>query len=215
MFKSVLPEEFNAALFESPPSPAFREHFARFTSFQAWLEQDAKVHDGTLVVSGSFQAPALCTLITGNLRVDDVVDLRTALDEVGLFIVIGNVSCRHFVSNYGMCSFIDGDLDARESIINGFPDSALSVVGTLRTRLFIGRDIWAEVGSGAEIEYGEGYCLPFGYTKPAQQAIRPRHDEAATAKVVTAPASGEGYVFDVEPFVEHISAGQPIFRAAQ
>jgi hypothetical protein len=212
MFRSVTAEEFNAALADSPPSPAFREHLARFVSFDEWLALDAKVHDGNLRVSGSFGAPGLCTLIAGHLDVDGTIDLRNDYDEGGLFIVIGNVTCRHFVSNYAACSFVDGDLEARESIINGFSDSALSVVGTLRTRLFIGRDIWAEVGAGAEIEYGEGYCLPFGYTDPERQAIMPRHDEAATARVVVPPTNDEGYVFDVEPFVDRISAGQPIFR---
>lgn len=211
MFRSVAAEEFKAILADSPPSPAFQEHLARFVSFDEWLAQDARVHEGNLRVSGSFRAPGLCTLVTGHLDAD-VVDLRHDFDEGGLFIVIGNVHCRHFIGNYGVCSFVDGDLDAGEAVINGFADSALSVVGTLRTRLFIGRDIWAEVGTGAQIDYGEGYCLPFGYTDPAREAICPRHDEVATAKVVVPPAKGQGYMFDVEPFVSRISAGQPIFR---
>jgi hypothetical protein len=122
------------------------------------------------------------------------------------------VRCRHFISEYGKCSFIDGDLEATQSIMNGFSDSSLSVIGTLRTRLFIGCDIWAEVGAGAEMDYGAGYCLPIGYRDPEAEAIIPRHDEDETAKIVVAEPNPEGHLLNVEQFVDRIRSGQPIFR---
>lgn len=212
MVRSVTAQEFREALEASPASPALREQLARFVSFAPLMEQEAALHEGNLEVSGPFRAPGLCTLIVGNLDVDGVVDLRTDFEEGGLFIVIGNVRCRHFVSEYGKCSFIDGDLEASESIMNGFSDSSLSVIGTLRTRLFIGCDIWAEVGAGAEMEYGVGYCLPIGYRDAAGEAIAPRHGEEETARIVAAGPRAEGYLLSVDQFVERIRAGQPIFR---
>jgi hypothetical protein len=212
MFRTVSRREFKDALEASPGSPAFREQLGRFVSFDDSLDLEAMVGDGDVRIAGSFKAPALCTLITGNLRVDDVVDLRTSFDTGGLLIVIGNVTCRHFISEYGTCSFIDGDLEASDSVINGFSDSSLSVVGILKTRLFIGADIWAEVGSGAVMEYGVGYCLPFGYKNAAEQAISPRHDEDATAKIVTPARKPEGYLFEAEQFSDLIRAGRPIFK---
>jgi hypothetical protein len=212
MVRSVSAQGFREALEACPASPALREQLARFVAFDGPMEQEAVVHEGDLEVSGSFRAPGLCTLIAGNLDVDGVVDLRTNFEEGGLFVVIGNVRCRHFISEYSKCSFIDGDLEAAESIMNGFSDSALSVIGTLRTRLFIGCDIWAEVGAGAEMEYGVGYCLPIGYRNAAAEAIRPRHGEEETAGIVAAAPRSEGYLLRVDQFVDRIRAGQPIFR---
>ena len=212
MFRSVSREEFKDALADSAASPAFREVYGRFISFDKLLDNEAMVHDGDLRVRGSFRVPALCTLITGDLIVDDVIDLQTDYDAGGLFIVIGNVKCRHFISEYEAQGFVDGDLEARDSIINGFSDSSLNVIGTLRTRLFIGCDIWASVGAGAIMDYGVGYCLPIGYSNAAAAAIEPQHSEDATARIVTPVPKTEGYLFEADTFAELIRAGRPIFR---
>jgi hypothetical protein len=213
MARSVGRQEFKDALADCAASPAFREVYARFVSYDKLLDMDAMIHDGDLKVQGSFKVPALCTLITGNLTVDDAIDLQNKnFDGGGLFIVIGNVTCRHFISEYEANSFIDGDLEARDSIINGFTDSSLNVIGTLRTRLFIGCDIWATVGGGAIMEYGEGYCLPIDTSDAAGEAIRPQHDEDATVKRVTLPPKAEGYLFDAYEFAQLIRAGKPIFK---
>jgi hypothetical protein len=212
MFRSVSRQEFKDALANSAASPAFREVYGRFISFDNLLDNEAMVHDGDLRVQGSFRVPALCTMITGDLIVDDVIDLQTDYDAGGLFIVLGNVRCRHFISEYEAQGFIDGDLEARDAIINGFSDSSLNVIGTLRTRLFIGCDIWASVGAGAIIDYGVGYCLPIGYSNAGAEAIEPQHDEDATVRIVTPAPKSEGYLFEADTFAELIRAGRPIFK---
>jgi hypothetical protein len=212
MSRRVDRSEFLTLLEEAPASPAFREHFASFASFDTLIDAEAMVEDKGLRLAGPFKRPGLCTLILGDLVVDGTVDLQTNFEEGGLFIVIGSVVCRHFIGDFGTVSIVDGDLTARDAVINGFGDSALSVMGSLHTRLFIGCDIWAEVGGGAQMDYGIGYCLPIGYADAEREAIMPRHGEAATARMVTPPPQSEGYLFEAETFAQLIRAGQPIFR---
>jgi hypothetical protein len=184
---------------------------SRLISFDEWMDTQAAIHAGPLRVAGSLRAPALCTLITGDLDVEDVLDIQND-DERGLFIVVGNVRCRHFISYYDCCSIVDGNLDASQSLINGFSDSGLWVTGALRTRLFIGFDIWAEVGAGAVMDYGIGYCLPIGYADAAAEAINPLHSEEETARIVVPKPAEDGYGFNTKQFVDLIRAGKPIFR---
>jgi hypothetical protein len=212
MFRFVSGKEFCAALVDSPTSPLFEEMLGRLVPFDALMNEQAAVCDSPLKVSGSLRAPALCTLITGDLDVGDVLDLGSDYDEDGLFVVVGNVRCRHFIGHYSTCCVVDGDLDAKLSLMNGFGDSGLWVVGTLTTRLFIGADIWAEVGAGAVMDYGVGYCLPIGYTIAGADAIWPRHSEKETAELVLAEPNAKGYLFRVEQFVDRIRAGRPIFK---
>jgi hypothetical protein len=212
MFRSVTGDEFRQALADSPASPLFWETFERFVSFDAKMNQSAAVHDGPLKVADSLTVPALCTLITGGLEVGGVLDLQNEWDGGGLFIVTGNVCCQHFISDYACCSFIDGDLDATQSLINGYFDSSLTVMGTLSTRLFIGADIWAEVGAGAVMDYGAGYCLPIGYSVAGAEAIVPRHSEEETLRLVLPAPNPKGYLLRAEQFDDLIRAGQPIFR---
>lgn len=210
-FRFVSGDEFRRALADCPASDTFREIMSRLMSFDDWMNTQAAIHEGGLHVAGSLEAPALCTLITGDLDVEDVVDIRNDADR-GLFIVVGSVRCRHFISHYDSCSIVDGGLEASQSLINGFPDSGLWVVGALQTRLFIGMDIWAEVGAGAIMDYGIGYCLPIGYADAAAEAIRPLHSEQETERIVVPKPTETGYGFDVGQFVDRIRAGQPIFR---
>jgi hypothetical protein len=210
-FRFVSGNEFRQALADCPASHTFREVMSRLMSFDDWMNTQAAIHEGPLKIAGSLRAPALCTLITGDLDVEDVVDVRND-EERGLFIVVGDVRCRHFIGYYDSCSIVDGDLDARQSVINGFSDSGLWVTGALRTRLFIGFDIWAEVGAGAVMDYGIGYCLPIGYSDAAEEAINPLHDEEETARVVVPKPAESGYGFEAKQFVDLIRAGKPIFR---
>jgi hypothetical protein len=212
-FRSVSGDEFRQALADCPASYTFREVMSRLISLDDWMDTQAAIHEGPLQVAGSLEAPALCTLIIGDLDVEDVLDIRNDAEH-GLFIVVGNVRCRHFISYYGCCSIVDGDLDASESLMNGFPDSGLWVTGALHTRLFIGFDIWAEVGAGAVMDYGIGYCLPIGYVDAAAEAINPLHSEEETERVVVPKPPEGGYGFEVRQFVDLIRAGKPIFRDA-
>ena len=214
MFRPVKSAEFNAALRDSPASARFRDTYAKLMNFDAWIDQDAVVHVGDIRRSGSFSSAALCTLIIGDVEIDGTIDLgpEGGHDEGGLFIVIGNVTCRNFIGHYGKCCLIDGDLVATDAIINAFGDSGLWVVGSLRTKLFIGADIWAEVGGRPFMDYGVGYCLPLGYDGEEDMALYPAHDEDETAAVVVPEPSDDGYAWSAEDFAPLIRAGKPIFR---
>jgi hypothetical protein len=213
MFQSVCCVGFRAAMANARRTPLFDRTLDLFISMEDLIDEQAVVHDGNLKISGSFVAPALCTLITGDLEVSDFVDLRRDGGyERGLFIVLGALRCRDFISEYGCHTFVDGDLEAEQSILNGFSDSTLTVTGALKTRLFIGADVWALVGAGAVIEYGEGYCLPIGYCDAARQAIWPQNDEDETAAVIRVDPNAERFKFDAETFAELVRAGMPVFK---
>lgn len=202
--------QFEEAVEDCAASPSFREQFARFAGFDEMLETEAFVHAGDLRIKGSYRAPGLCTLITGYLHVEDVLDLNPRFDEGGLFIVIGDLGCRHLVGDYGAMTFVDGDLTARDTVITGFRKSVLSVVGTLRTRLFVGCDGAAFVGAGAEIEYGVGHCVPMG--ELGAPPILPRKGEKATARAVVPKPNAKGWMFEPEQFATLIREGRTVFR---
>ncbi|WP_342362634.1 hypothetical protein [Terrarubrum flagellatum] len=189
-FEQVTPEQFADELTRAPSTDTFRKQYARFrpATGDGWNGPDFMIHRGPLRVKGNFQAPGYCMLILGDLIVDGLIDLQNpnekGFDEGGLFIVLGDVISLSFSSEYGKCVFIDGDLQSRDMIINAFGDSSLIVTGLLTTKFFYGEDIWAEVGDGADIEYGYGYCLPIGYSDATRQAIRPRRGADAVLKAL-------------------------------
>ncbi len=208
-FRKASLAEFKAVL-DASGSQRLAAQLLRFESFDHWIASGASIHRGDLTVAGNLKAPAYCTLIDGQLDVAGNLDLRnTWFQEGGLFIVLGNVTCRHFIGEYGKQVFIDGDLEARDAVLAAFHDSALIVTGGLSTRLFIGCDIAAEVGDGAAMEYGIGMCVPLG---GAGREYVPLNGEAATARAVWPEPHEEGYLFDAEQFVERIDAGLPILR---
>ena len=159
---------------QAPPRRRFRKQYPRFVPH---VGESYMLHLGHLKSTGHFRAPGFFTLITGNLHVDGIVDLQTpdGFDEGGLFVVLGDLICHSFFNEYGKCTFVDGKLDARDLLVNAFGDSSLVVTRHLCTNFFFGEDIWADVGGGASMEYGVGYCLPIGFTAAAAEAITPRH----------------------------------------
>jgi hypothetical protein len=215
VFKSVSPEEYSQLLDDAPASPAFRSEFARYKPgyYEGWSGPDCMVHQGDLKISGDFTAPGFYTLIVGNLVVDGHVSLQNSydkgFDEGGLFIVIGDVRCRSFSNEYGKMTFMDGDLEAEDLILNSYEDSSLTVIGTLKTYFFYGIDIWAEVGIGAVMEYGVGYCLPIGYTDGEDQVIRPRHDEETSLSLLDFEKTS--YI-ENEAFTDRIHEGRSVFK---
>lgn len=211
MARTATGAEFREALERSSASPSFFEQFARFEPFDRLIDQDAAIHDGTLATDGVFRAPALCTLVTGNVAAG-IVDLSAGFDAGGLFIVLGDVTCRHFIGHYGVQCFIDGDIAATGAILTGFEDSSMSVIGTLRTRLFVGADIVCEVGCGADIDYGIGCCAPLGYERTGEPFILPRHGEDEAARIVAVAREPTGFALDVEKCADLVRSGRPLFR---
>lgn len=213
-FESVSADAFERALADGAASPAFREQYARSSPvlYDGWNGPNFQVHRGNLTVADDFTAPGLATLIFGDLTVGGFVDLRNdgtnGFDEGGLFVVLGSVRCRIFAAHYGKCSFVDGDLVAEDLLLNGYQDSSLVVTGSLRTRFFLGDDICAEVGGGAEMEYGIGYALPLGEDAIAS-AIRPRHGEAASRALLAVDDPDEQ---GAGTLMRRVREGRPTFR---
>jgi len=131
-------------------------------------------------------------------------------DEGGLFIIVGNVRCTAFSGHCGKCTFVDGDLNASELILNAYEDSSLVVTGDLKTKLFYGKDIWAEVGGVADFEYGEGYCLPIGWRDAARQLIEARRD--TPAHLVLQPDLVDESALNTYEARARLSRGQSILR---
>jgi hypothetical protein len=184
-FEKISAMQFAAAIGEGPASPSFYEQYARFLPAIAKNDEGYMLHRGSLSVPGDFTTPALCTLIIGDLNVEGLVSLENpGYDEGGLFVVLGSVHCKAFRGHYGKCSFVDGDLEADDLIVNAYEDSTLVVIGSLKTFYFLGRDVWAEVGAGAVMTYGQGFCLPIGYTEAPEQVIEAQHDEAMSEDLI-------------------------------
>jgi hypothetical protein len=217
LFEEVTPEEFAALIASSPCSDVFRREFARFSPrcYEGWDGPDFRVRRGDLALAGDLDDGGFFTLILGDLSVGGLIDLQNpydkGFDEGGLFVIIGNVSCKYFANEYGKCAFVDGALEAKEAIIAAFEDSALVVTGDLRTRFFYGCDIWAEVGGAARMEYGDGYCLPIGYSAPAREAIRPRNSRESSMRLLDWSA-GDDEIMPPTDFLKRIRAGAPIFK---
>ncbi|MGX1317291.1 hypothetical protein AB7M17_000744 [Bradyrhizobium sp. USDA 377] len=205
-FAKVTAAEFNALLKQNG-SARFQRELARYDFFVP--QGDCAVHRGSLSVPGALPASAANMLVLGDLSADGLLDLGEDGAECGCFIVLGNVACSAFANAYGKCVMIDGNLEADEIIVNSFEDSALTVTGHLRTYFYHGIDIWAEVGGRAEMEYGDGYCLPIGYTAAAAEAIEPRHDRDASLRRLS---FGNGASVDPQDFLDRLKNGQPIFR---
>ena len=196
-----------------------RRQYARFSpsDYDGWEGPDYRIHDGDLVVDGNLTNAGFNTMVTGSITATGFVDLgnphtepnNLGFDEGGLFLSVGSVTCRALAGEGGKCTFIDGDLRAPDFVLNAFEDSSLIVSGRLETRFFLGEDIWAEVGRGAEIDYGIGYCLPIGYTSAGAQAIKPRHTPEQSLARLTFNYANR----DLKPFYEAALSGRSIFKA--
>jgi hypothetical protein len=212
-FESVTPEQFAAVLSESPASQTFRRVLAgldRAMLFGGGRGVNYIVHRGALKVARRFSPPAFHTLLIGDLIVDGLVDAHYPdADEGGSLIVIGNVACDVFANDYSKGTIIDGDLTASELILNAYEDSGLWVAGDLKTHFFFGEDIWAEVGGKAEMTYGDGYCLPIGYSDASLQAVWPKHDLETSLRHLNIP---DAAALDAGRFKKLLASGDQLFR---
>jgi hypothetical protein len=209
-FQKVTRAEFDGIIAGSG-SEAFQRLVGRYDiALKSHEPDDCVVHRGSLSAAKLLQAPAFATIVHGDVTVDGLVDLGNpeGFDEGGLFLVFGNVTCCAFAGTYAKCAFIDGNLVARDLILNSFEDSALVITGSLRTRFFYGQDIWAEVGGSAEMEFGDGYCLPIGYTEAVAQVIEPRHDRDASLRRLD--FEDTDYI-EPQAFLERLRSGQSVF----
>jgi hypothetical protein len=193
-------------------SKIFRQQLTRY-DLAPFKSGDCVVHRGHISAPDFLQVPAFKTIILGDLTVDGLVDLGgpDSYEEGGLFIVLGHVACTSFASGYGKCTFVDGNLEADSLILNAFDDSALVVTGNLRTHFFYGRDIWAEVGGVAEMHFGDGYCLPIGYTDAGYQAVKPIHDRETSLRRLDFEDTD---FIEAHRFLDRLRNGRSVFKQA-
>lgn len=214
-FESVSAEAFAEAVAAGPSTQLFKAQYGRLRpqAYEGWAGPDYQIHRGPLMLAGTFTAPGFLTLVIGDLTVDGLIDLQNpydkGFDEGGLFIVMGDVTCRSFANEFGKCAVIDGTLKVRDMLVNHFEDSALVVTGDLTTHFFYGQDIWAEVGGVASMEYGEGYCLPIGYNDASTQAIYPKHDEEESLELL---AAADLVQADSRHLLRLLRDGKPVFK---
>ena len=212
-FESVTAEQFAAAISQSPASQTFRRVLGKLDHkalFAGGPGRNYIIHRGPLKLARRFSPPAYHTLLIGDLIVDGVVDAHYPdAEEGGSLVVIGNVACDVFVNDYSKGAIIDGNLTASELILNAYEDAGLWVAGDLKTYFFFGEDIWAEVGGKAEMTYGDGYCLPIGYSDAAAQAIWPEHDLETSLGQLNFPDKGG---LDASQFKKRLASGDQIFR---
>lgn len=211
MFKKCGSAQFDGAI-SSKGSKPFREHFERLCDLSYFIDRDGAIAYAQSRADTSFKPPASCTMVVGDLAVDGIVDLGPGTDEPGLFIVLGNLRCHSLIGGDHVIILIDGDLTAQDAVVNGFEHASLSVMGTLRTKLFIGEDVWAMVGGKAVMEYGDGYCLPLDYDDAEVEAIRPVNGKSETIAVVSLPPRPRGYFLSSDAFANRLRAAQPIFK---
>jgi hypothetical protein len=168
------------------------------------------IHDGSLTLQGHFKAPAFHVLIDGDLTVDGIVDTNfEGDDEGGSFFVTGNVTCNVYLSHYGKVGIFGGDLNARDLILSAYQDSLLCVGGTIRTFFFFGHDVWAEFGERAELQYGNGYCLPLHHVDAQEEGVEPFFGEEESYRLLAIENPDDCDTWEI---AEHIRLGKPIFR---
>jgi hypothetical protein len=213
-FQVVSREEFLLSLVDCGASPFFTEQMTRLDLRGMPDEGRAayQIHYGPLTAVGSVQIPAHFTLMVGDVRVGGLLDAEDAYGEGGALFVVGDVHCGAFSSQPGKSTMIDGDLTARDILINAFSDSALVVIGDLRTNFFYGRNAWTGVGGQVRMQAGEGSCRPIDSCSAIAHAVRPDLGEADSRDLLLPSLRDELDQTQEQALVERVRFGVPLFR---
>lgn len=143
-------------------------------------ENEFQIYIGDIENDKTLTFDALNLLVIGNIKakwLNTTNNDELGYDEGGSLFVTGSVDCEYFSSHYGKLIVIGKSINVNKILNNAFQDSALIVQNDLTTEYFNGIDIWAEVGGKVNMKYGEGYCLPIGYTDAVKQWIKPIYNE--------------------------------------
>ncbi|PHS31848.1 MAG: hypothetical protein COA95_05010 [Methylophaga sp.] len=154
-------------------------------TYDEWDENEFQIYVGDVKSDEIIKFDALNLLVIGNIQsnwLSTVNNYEIGYDEGGSLFVAGDIDCNYFSNHYGKLIVIEGSLKASKILNNAFQDSTLIVKNNLVTEYFVGLDIWAEVGGVAEMTYGDGYCLPIGYTDAMDQSIKPKYSESDSHK---------------------------------
>lgn len=166
----------------------------------------ATVHRGSLTIDGDFLAPSKVVVIHGDLTISGT--LRTGErdgDGQVTLVVFGNVRSDRVDHDWGSILFVTGDLIAREWVFAAREDSALTVGGDFRTRIFVGADLWASVGGSIEMDYGYGYAVPLAWFADAYGAPR-TEPRCGWRELAIKLGMGRNSIRDEESFLRSIEA---------
>ncbi|WP_298779485.1 hypothetical protein [uncultured Polaribacter sp.] len=150
-------------------------------SYDEKYDQEFQIYFGDIDNDEFLKFDALNIIIIGNIKtkwLNAVNNYTLGYDEGGSIFITGNVDCSYFSNHYGKLIVIGDSLKVNKILDNAFEDSALIIKNNLTTEYFNGLDIWAEAGGFIKIEYGDGYCLPLGYTNAKEQAVKPKNSES-------------------------------------
>lgn len=164
------PENWNEQvedLAEALSDPKIGAAITKFDLLMFSDEEDrAAIFSGNLTIEGDFTPPARSTVIVGDL------DVRGQISLVGVdggdgnatLVVFGTVTCDSVQNDWASLLLISGSLSARSFVFTAREDSGMLVGGDFTTPMFVGYDIWVEVGGTASMEAGIGYAAPLSET---------------------------------------------------
>jgi hypothetical protein len=193
--KKITSQEF-IELLKSTGSPVLLGQLNRFDLDMVLGEYEdmCYVIEGDLHLDDSWQPEVANLIIMGSIHSTGFINSQSSSEEVdegGSLWVLGDVTCRHFANYYGKSVFVDGSMKVEELAVNAFEDASLVVTGDFDAHYFYGIDIWVEAGGKIDLEYGEGYGLPLGYTDAPAQAIDPKHDKDTSLALLNLPDGRE------------------------
>ncbi len=209
-FRESSAEEF-ATIVAAKASDTFKRHYARVepSIYEGWENKpDFQLHGGPMHYAADLKAPALCTLVDGDLVVEGLLDhqpVRSRLRQSGLFVVLGSIRCQSLAGEAGKCVFVDGNVTARDFMLTCHEDSGFWVLGHLAARFLLASDTWPYVGDGASIEHGDGACLDLD---SHTQIGSPLRDRASAALIIGVDDLDE---VDAVQLVDDIRAGKVFF----
>ncbi len=167
----------------------FIEELAKFpflAHYKDWInetydesdETEFQVYIGDINNNNTQKFDALNLLVIGNITAKwlSAENNDELYDEGGSLFVTGNIDSEYFSNHYGKLVVIGKSMKVSKILNNAFQDSTLIIQENLSAEYFNGIDIWAEVGGNIVMKYGEGYCLPLGYTNALNQQIKPAHN---------------------------------------
>lgn len=148
-------------------------------------ENEFQIYIGDIENSEILTFDALNIIVVGNIKtkwLNAVNNYDLGYDEGGSLFITGTVECDYFSNHYGKLIILNDSLLVNRILDNAFSDSTLIIRYNLTAEYFNGLEMWAETGSFIDIQYGDGFCLPLGYTNAKDQAIRPTHSEKESHK---------------------------------
>lgn len=161
-------------------SEVFRKTYKKFVHpSNAYIHY--YIHKGAINNTTTVQPQDAYLLIIGDVQTG-LINVNDTLDnEMGEFIVIGDVVCDYFFNQHGKSTFIDGNLKVNKILNHAVDDSSLIISNDLETAFYYANNGWASVGGNTTMEYGIGYILPLAFADAEKAAVVPKNSEKESA----------------------------------